>query len=110
MIYRNSISFFEVFHAAFRHPERAALKDTAGVDPLEARAKEAGLNYVRLDGQVGVLGNGAGLVMSTLDVVAAAGTSASTTKTKPADSVHLCGVTTTSTCSTATLSRATQTT
>ena len=60
-------------NAAFRHPERAALKDTAGVDPLEARAKEAGLNYVRLDGQVGVLGNGAGLVMSTLDVVAAAG-------------------------------------
>ena len=60
-------------NAAFRHPERAALKDTTGVDPLEARAKEAGLNYVRLDGQVGVLGNGAGLVMSTLDVVAAAG-------------------------------------
>ena len=60
-------------NAAFRHPERAALKDTAGVDPLEARAKEAGLNYVRLDGQVGVLGNGAGLVMSTLDVVAGAG-------------------------------------
>ncbi len=60
-------------NAAFRHPERAVLKDTAGVDPLEARAKEAGLNYVRLDGQVGVLGNGAGLVMSTLDVVAAAG-------------------------------------
>ena len=59
-------------HLALR-PERAALKDTAGVDPLEARAKEAGLNYVRLDGQVGVLGNGAGLVMSTLDVVAAAG-------------------------------------
>ena len=60
-------------NAAFRHPGRAAFKDTADVDPLEARAKEAGLNYVRLDGQVGVLGNGAGLVMSTLDVVAAAG-------------------------------------
>lgn len=60
-------------NAAFRHPERAALRNTTGFDPLEARAKESGLNYVRLDGQVGVLGNGAGLVMSTLDVVAAAG-------------------------------------
>ena len=60
-------------NAAFRHPEHAALKDTADVDPLEARAKEVGLNYVRLTGEVGVLGNGAGLVMSTLDVVAGAG-------------------------------------
>ena len=60
-------------NAAFRHSEHAALKDTADVDPLEARAKEVGLNYVRLTGEVGVLGNGAGLVMSTLDVVAGAG-------------------------------------
>ncbi len=60
-------------NAAFRHPGHAALKDTADVDPLEARAKEGGLNYVRLTGEVGVLGNGAGLVMSTLDVVAGAG-------------------------------------
>ena len=60
-------------NAAFRHPGHAALKDTADVDPLEARAKEVGLNYVRLTGEVGVLGNGAGLVMSTLDVVAGAG-------------------------------------
>ncbi|SPT53413.1 Succinyl-CoA ligase [ADP-forming] subunit beta [Actinomyces bovis] len=60
-------------NSAFRHPEHAALKDTRDADPLETRAKEAGLNYVRLEGQVGVLGNGAGLVMSTLDVVAGAG-------------------------------------
>ena len=60
-------------NASFRHPEHAALKDTSAADPLETRAKEAGLNYVRLTGEVGVLGNGAGLVMSTLDVVAGAG-------------------------------------
>lgn len=60
-------------NAAFRHPGHAALKDLDAQDPLEARAKEAGLNYVRLSGQIGVLGNGAGLVMSTLDVVAGAG-------------------------------------
>ena len=60
-------------NASFRHPEHAALKDAAAADPLENRAKEAGLNYVRLTGEVGVLGNGAGLVMSTLDVVAGAG-------------------------------------
>mgnify|MGYP000852922892 FL=1 len=60
-------------NARFRHPEHEALVDAASVDPLEARAKEAGLNYVRLSGEVGVLGNGAGLVMSTLDVVAGAG-------------------------------------
>ena len=57
----------------FRHPAHAELVDSAATDPLEARAREAGLNYVRLEGQVGVLGNGAGLVMSTLDVVAGAG-------------------------------------
>lgn len=60
-------------NAAFRHPEHAELKDTSNVDPREARAKEVGLNYVRLEGEVGILGNGAGLVMSTLDVVAYAG-------------------------------------
>ena len=60
-------------NARFRHPAHAELVDNAATDPLEARAREAGLNYVRLEGQVGVLGNGAGLVMSTLDVVAGAG-------------------------------------
>ncbi len=60
-------------NAGFRHPGHAALEDTAAADPLEAAAKEKGLNYVKLDGDVGVIGNGAGLVMSTLDVVAYAG-------------------------------------
>ena len=60
-------------NAAFRHPGHAAFTSTAEADPLETRAKDAGLNYVRLAGEVGVLGNGAGLVMSTLDVVAGAG-------------------------------------
>jgi succinyl-CoA synthetase beta subunit len=60
-------------NAAFRHPEHAELADPAGQDPLEARAKARHLNYVKLDGQVGIIGNGAGLVMSTLDVVADAG-------------------------------------
>jgi succinyl-CoA synthetase beta subunit len=60
-------------NAAFRHPEHAALEDAAAVDPLEAKAKEHDLNYVKLDGEVGVIGNGAGLVMSTLDVVSYAG-------------------------------------
>ena len=60
-------------NAAFRHPEHAAFADVAAQDPREVMAKEAGLNYVRLEGQVGVIGNGAGLVMSTLDVVALAG-------------------------------------
>ena len=56
-----------------RHPEHEALEDKAAADPLEAKAKASGLNYVKLDGQVGIIGNGAGLVMSTLDVVAYAG-------------------------------------
>jgi succinyl-CoA synthetase beta subunit len=56
-----------------RHPDHAALEDKAATDPLEAKAKENGLNYVKLDGEVGIIGNGAGLVMSTLDVVAGAG-------------------------------------
>jgi succinyl-CoA synthetase beta subunit len=60
-------------NAAFRHPTHKELVDLAGEDPLELEAKEKGLNYVRLTGQVGVIGNGAGLVMSTLDVVAYAG-------------------------------------
>jgi succinyl-CoA synthetase beta subunit len=60
-------------NADFRHPEHAALEDKASADPLEAAAKAKGLNYVKLDGEVGIIGNGAGLVMSTLDVVAYAG-------------------------------------
>ena len=60
-------------NAGFRHPNHAALEDAAAADPLEAKAKANDLNYVKLDGEVGVIGNGAGLVMSTLDVVAYAG-------------------------------------
>ncbi|WP_043444494.1 ADP-forming succinate--CoA ligase subunit beta [Arthrobacter sp. L77] len=60
-------------NAGFRHADHAALEDTDSTDPLEAKAKEHDLNYVKLDGEVGIIGNGAGLVMSTLDVVAYAG-------------------------------------
>jgi succinyl-CoA synthetase beta subunit len=60
-------------NADFRHAEHAALADHAAADVLEQRAHEKGLNYVKLDGEVGIIGNGAGLVMSTLDVVAYAG-------------------------------------
>jgi succinyl-CoA synthetase beta subunit len=60
-------------NATFRHPEFEALIDHEAADPLEALAKERDLNYVKLQGEVGVIGNGAGLVMSTLDVVAYAG-------------------------------------
>ena len=60
-------------NAGFRHPKHANLEDAAAADPLEAKAKLNDLNYVKLDGVVGVIGNGAGLVMSTLDVVAYAG-------------------------------------
>jgi succinyl-CoA synthetase beta subunit len=60
-------------NAAFRHPDHAALEDEFSADPLEAAAKAKDLNYVKLDGEVGIIGNGAGLVMSTLDVVAYAG-------------------------------------
>ncbi len=56
-----------------RHPDHAEFEDKAAADPLEAKAKALGLNYVKLDGAVGIIGNGAGLVMSTLDVVAYAG-------------------------------------
>jgi succinyl-CoA synthetase beta subunit len=60
-------------NADFRHPAHQELEDAAAADPLEAKAKALGLNYVKLDGEVGVIGNGAGLVMSTLDVVSYAG-------------------------------------
>ncbi|HVD58867.1 MAG TPA: ADP-forming succinate--CoA ligase subunit beta, partial [Thermoleophilaceae bacterium] len=59
--------------ALFRHPENAALRNPSGEDPQEQMAKERNLTYVKLDGDIGILGNGAGLVMSTLDVVAQAG-------------------------------------
>jgi succinyl-CoA synthetase beta subunit len=60
-------------NAGFRHPHHADLIDHAATDPLEQRAQEKDLNYVKLSGEVGIIGNGAGLVMSTLDVVAYAG-------------------------------------
>ncbi|MGI5410653.1 ADP-forming succinate--CoA ligase subunit beta [Streptomyces chartreusis] len=60
-------------NAEFRHPEYEELHDKDAANPLEAAAKEKNLNYVKLDGEVGIIGNGAGLVMSTLDVVAYAG-------------------------------------
>ena len=60
-------------NAAFRHPDHAALEDVTATDALELKAAEHDLNYVKLDGEVGIIGNGAGLVMSTLDVVAYAG-------------------------------------
>jgi succinyl-CoA synthetase beta subunit len=60
-------------NAGFRHPGHADLVDAEAEDPLEAAAKAKDLNYVKLDGEVGIIGNGAGLVMSTLDVVAYAG-------------------------------------
>ena len=60
-------------NARFRHPDHEALVDIDATDPLELKAKKLDLNYVKLDGNVGVIGNGAGLVMSTLDVVAYAG-------------------------------------
>ena len=60
-------------NAEFRHPEHEELVDKNAADPLEAKAKALDLNYVKLDGEIGIIGNGAGLVMSTLDVVAYAG-------------------------------------
>jgi len=60
-------------NAGFRHPGHEALEDKDAADPLEAKAKANDLNYVKLDGEVGIIGNGAGLVMSTLDVVSYAG-------------------------------------
>src|SRR6202011_1712753 len=60
-------------NALYRHPDIAAMRDLAAADPQEQMARERGLTYVKLDGEVGIVGNGAGLVMSTLDVVAYAG-------------------------------------
>src|SRR4029079_16186858 len=60
-------------NALYRHPDIAEMRDIAAADPQEQMAREKGLTYVKLDGEVGILGNGAGLVMSTLDVVAQAG-------------------------------------
>jgi succinyl-CoA synthetase beta subunit len=60
-------------NALFRHPDNAELRNISDEDPQELMAKERGLTYVKLDGDIGILGNGAGLVMSTLDVVALAG-------------------------------------
>jgi succinyl-CoA synthetase beta subunit len=59
--------------ALYRHPDIAEFRDTSAADPLEAFAREKGVTYVKLDGEVGILGNGAGLSMSTVDVVAVAG-------------------------------------
>jgi succinyl-CoA synthetase beta subunit len=60
-------------NALYRHPENQSLSDSENEDPIERRAKQEGVQYVKLDGDIGILGNGAGLVMSTLDVVAQAG-------------------------------------
>jgi succinyl-CoA synthetase beta subunit len=60
-------------NALYRHPDTAAMRNVGAEDPQERMARERGLTYVKLDGNVGILGNGAGLVMSTLDVVAQAG-------------------------------------
>ncbi|MFV0134109.1 ADP-forming succinate--CoA ligase subunit beta [Streptomyces sp. HMX87] len=76
-------------NAEFRHPDFEALHDKAAANPLEAAAKEKNLNYVKLDGEVGIIGNGAGLVMSTLDVVAYAGEKHS--NVKPANFLDIGG-------------------
>src|SRR5205807_5136306 len=60
-------------NALYRHPDTATFRDVSAEDPQERMAKERGLTFVKLDGDIGILGNGAGLVMSTLDVVAQAG-------------------------------------
>ncbi|WP_040157415.1 ADP-forming succinate--CoA ligase subunit beta [Mobilicoccus massiliensis] len=78
-------------NASFRQPEHAALVDEAAEDPLEAKAKALGLNYVKLDGNVGIIGNGAGLVMSTLDVVAYAGQDHTGGVSKPANFLDIGG-------------------
>jgi succinyl-CoA synthetase beta subunit len=79
-------------NASFRHPEHAAFEDREAADPLEQRAKDKDLNYVKLTGQVGIVGNGAGLVMSTLDVVAYAGESFSVNGgVKPANFLDIGG-------------------
>ncbi|MFK5634606.1 MULTISPECIES: ADP-forming succinate--CoA ligase subunit beta [unclassified Ornithinimicrobium] len=78
-------------NADFRQPHHAELEDKASTDPLEAQAKELGLNYVKLDGNVGIIGNGAGLVMSTLDVVAYAGEEFTGGVAKPANFLDIGG-------------------
>ena len=78
-------------NADFRQPDHAALEDKDATDPLEAAAKEKDLNYVKLDGNVGVIGNGAGLVMSTLDVVAYAGEDHTGGAAKPANFLDIGG-------------------
>ena len=78
-------------NADFRHPDHADLVDEAAEDPLEAKAKAMDLNYVKLDGNVGIIGNGAGLVMSTLDVVAYAGQDHTGGVSKPANFLDIGG-------------------
>ncbi|WP_122263471.1 ADP-forming succinate--CoA ligase subunit beta [Ornithinimicrobium cerasi] len=78
-------------NADFRQAHHAELEDKASTDPLEAQAKELGLNYVKLDGNVGIIGNGAGLVMSTLDVVAYAGEDHTGGAAKPANFLDIGG-------------------
>lgn len=78
-------------NADFRQPEHAELEDKDAADPLEAKAKALGLNYVKLDGNVGIIGNGAGLVMSTLDVVAYAGEDRTGGASKPANFLDIGG-------------------
>ncbi|QNK54034.1 ADP-forming succinate--CoA ligase subunit beta [Dermacoccus sp. PAMC28757] len=78
-------------NADFRQPGHEELEDKAAADPLEAKAKALDLNYVKLDGNVGIIGNGAGLVMSTLDVVAYAGEDFTSGKAKPANFLDIGG-------------------
>ena len=78
-------------NADFRHPDHADLVDEAAEDPLEAKAKAMDLNYVKLDGNVGIIGNGAGLVMSPLDVVAYAGQDHTGGVSKPANFLDIGG-------------------
>ncbi len=78
-------------NSEFRHPEHEAFVDHSKTDPLEVLAIEKGLNYVKLDGNVGIIGNGAGLVMSTLDVVAYAGEEFTGGAAKPANFLDIGG-------------------
>ena len=78
-------------NASFRHEHHANLVDEAAADPLEAKAQALDLNYVKLDGNVGIIGNGAGLVMSTLDVVAYAGEDHTGGAAKPANFLDIGG-------------------
>ena len=78
-------------NSEYRQPEHAALEDEMSTDPLEAKAKSMGLNYVKLDGNVGIIGNGAGLMMSTLDVVAYSGDDYTNGVAKPANFLDIGG-------------------